>query len=176
MPIEPEISIRALTAADLESYRDIRLEGLRLSPEAFGSSYEEEIARPDAEFTRRLSQRPGTMFGAFAAGIAGPASLAGTAGCYLDNTLKSRHKLLLMGMYVRPAYRRLGLGARLVERVLRHGREIGGIAVIQLGVGCDNHAARALYERMGFKVYGIERKALKIGERFIDEELRAIEI
>jgi len=48
--------------------------------------------------------------------------------------------------------------------------------VVRLGVGCDNHAARALYEPMGFKVYGIERKALKIGGRFIDEELRAIEI
>jgi ribosomal protein S18 acetylase RimI-like enzyme len=120
------------------------------------------------------------MFGAFSAsaenGAAGPTSLVGTAGCYLDDTLKSRHKLHLVGMYVRPAHRRLGLGAKLVERVLRHAREIGGIVVVQLGVACDNHAARALYDRLGFKVYGIERKALKIGERFIDEELRAIEI
>ena len=176
MPIKPELTIRALTAADLESYRDIRLEGLRLSPEAFGSSYEEEIARPDEEFARRLAQGPGAMFGAFDPHASGPASLSGTAGCYLDNGLKSRHKLHLVGMYVRPAYRQLGLGAKLVERVLVHARKIGGIVMVQLGVGCDNYAARALYDRLGFKVYGIERKALKIGERFIDEELRAIEI
>lgn len=79
-------------------------------------------------------------------------------------------------MYVRPAYRGLGLGERLIERILQLAREIGGIAVVQLGVGCENHGARALYERMGFKVYGIERKALKIGDQFIDEELRAVEI
>jgi ribosomal protein S18 acetylase RimI-like enzyme len=115
------------------------------------------------------------MFGAFDAGVAAPANLVGTAGCYSDNAVKSRHKLLLVGMYVRPAYRRLGLGAKLIDRVLQHARGIGGIAVVQLGVGCDNHAARALYERMGFKIYGIERKALKVGDRYIDEELRALE-
>lgn len=175
MTTDPELSIRELAAADVESYRDIRLEGLRLSPEAFGSSYEEEVSRPAGEFARRLLLRPGVMFGAFDAGVAAPANLVGTAGCYSDNAVKSRHKLLLVGMYVRPAYRRLGLGAKLIDRVLQHARGIGGIAVVQLGVGCDNHAARALYERMGFKIYGIERKALKVGDRYIDEELRALE-
>jgi ribosomal protein S18 acetylase RimI-like enzyme len=79
-------------------------------------------------------------------------------------------------MYVRPAYRGLGVGESLIERILQYARTTGGFAVVQLGVGSDNHAARTLYERMSFKTYGIERNALKIGERFIDEELRAIEI
>jgi len=153
LTIDRQLSIRELTLADASSYRAIRLEGLRLAPEAFGSSYEEEISRSDEEFARRITGRPGIMFGGFDPGAAG-----------------------LVGMYVRPAYRGRGLGARLIERILQHARQIGGIAVVQLGVGCDNHAARALYDRMGFKTYGIERKALKIGERFIDEELRAIEI
>ncbi len=173
MTIDQQLSIRELTLADASSYRDIRLEGLRLAPEAFGSSYEEEISRSDEEFARRITGRPGIMFGGFDPGAGG---LVGTAGCYCDNAVKSRHKLHLVGMYVRPAYRGRGLGAGLIERILQHARQIGGIAVVQLGVGCDNHAARALYDRMGFKTYGIERKALKIGERFIDEELRAIEI
>jgi len=176
LSIEPELSIRRLTAADLESYRDIRLEGLRLNPEAFGSSYEEERARPAEEFVRRLSRGPGAMFGAFFSEAIGRTDLVGTAGCYLDDTIKSRHKLLLVGMYVRPRYRRMGLGGRLAGCVLEHARKTPGIVVVQLGVACDNHAARALYDRLGFKVYGIERKALKIGERFIDEELRALEI
>jgi len=173
LTIDRQLSIRELTLADAHSYRDIRLEGLRLAPEAFGSSYEEEISRSDEEFARRITGRPGIMYGGFGPGAAG---LVGTAGCCCDNAVKSRHKLHLVGMYVRPAYRGRGLGARLIERILLHARQIGGIAVVQLGVGCDNHAARALYDRMGFKTYGIERKALKIGERFIDEELRAIEI
>lgn len=160
----------------MASYRDIRLEGLRLSPEAFGSSHEEEASRDDEEFARRLERPPGIMFGAFDGDVAGLASLVAIAGCYCDNTLKSRHKLLLVGMYVRPAYRRLGLGARLIGRIMQHARNTEGVAVIQLGVACDNHAARELYEKMGFAVYGIERKALKVDGKFIDEELRAIEI
>ncbi len=162
--------------ADLETYRDIRLEGLRLSPEAFGSSYEDEVARPAADFLGRLSQRPGAMFGAFLDGDRGDEILAGTIGCYAEASIKTAHKLFLVGMYVHPAYRRNGLGAKLVERVLIHARSIGGIAVVQLGVACDNQPAPALYERMGFKVYGIERKALKVNGRFLDEELRAAEI
>ena len=47
------MSIRRLTPADVESYRDIRLEGLRLNPEAFGSSYEEERDRAAEEFVGR---------------------------------------------------------------------------------------------------------------------------
>ena len=138
MTIDRQLSIRELTLADAPSYRDIRLEGLRLAPEAFGSSYEEEISRSDEEFARRITGRPGIMFGGFdpgaagaagaAAGAAGAAGLVGTAGCYCDNAVKSRHKLLLVGMYVRPAYRGRGLGARLIERILQHAREIGGIA------------------------------------------------
>ena len=149
---------------------------MRLAPEAFGSSYEEEVSRSDEEFARRITGRPGVIVGAFDPSAARAARLVGTAGCYCDNTVKSRHKMLLVGMYVRPAYRGLGLGESLIERILQYARKTGGFAVVQLGVGSDNHAARALYERMGFKTYGIERKALKIGERFIDEELRAIEI
>jgi RimJ/RimL family protein N-acetyltransferase len=169
------LPIRALDAGDAESYRDIRLEGLRLAPEAFGSSYEEEIFLSDAEFAERLTQRSAIRFGAFDESASGPARLVATAGCFRDDSLKSRHKLLLVGMYVRPAWRGRGLGARLIERILQHARGLQDIAVVQLGVGTENHPARSLYERMGFKVYGIERRALKIGGRFIDEELRALE-
>jgi ribosomal protein S18 acetylase RimI-like enzyme len=90
--------------------------------------------------------------------------------------VKTSHKLLLVGVYVRPVYRGRALGERLVERVLQYARELGDIAVVQLKVACDNRAACALYERMGLSVYGIERKAIRLGARFIDEELRAIEL
>jgi ribosomal protein S18 acetylase RimI-like enzyme len=77
---------------------------------------------------------------------------------------------------VRAAFRGRGLGERLVARVLQHARELGDVRVVQLKVACDNRAACALYDRMGLTIYGIERKAIKLGERFIDEELRAIEL
>lgn len=36
------MEIRLLTAADAAVYRHLRLEGLQMNPEAFGSSFEEE--------------------------------------------------------------------------------------------------------------------------------------
>ena len=172
MPTGEGIIIRALTGADAEAYRTIRLEALRQAPDAFASSYEEESARPIEIFQERLVGKFGGV--TFAAIVDG--EIAGTAGGVREDRLKTRHKLLLVGVYVRPAWRSRGLGERLVERVLQHARELGDIRVVQLKVACDNRPASALYERLGLTVYGIERKAIKLGERFIDEELRAIEL
>jgi hypothetical protein len=49
--------------ADATLYRDIRLEGLRRNPEAFGSTFEAEDARPLAFFSERLGGS--AAFGAF---------------------------------------------------------------------------------------------------------------
>jgi ribosomal protein S18 acetylase RimI-like enzyme len=166
------IIIRALSAADAEAYRAIRLEALSLVPDAFASSYEEESARPLETFRERLAGKfGGITFAAFVG-----SEIAGTAEALREDRLKTRHKLLLVGVYVRPACRGRGLGEMLVGRVLQHARELGDIAIVQLKVACDNRPACALYDRLGLRVYGIERRAIKLGERFIDEELRAIEL
>ncbi len=39
-----------------------------------------------------------------------------------------------------------------------------------------NAPAQCLYKRMGFQVYGTERRALKVGDRFYDEELMALDL
>ena len=166
------IIIRALSAADAEAYRAIRLEALQPAPDAFASSHEEESARPLEVFQERLAgEFGGITFAAFVDG-----EIAGTAGGVREDRLKTRHKLLLVGVYVRPAWRGRSLGEQLVGRVLQHARELGDIRIVQLKVACDNRPACALYERLGLTIYGIERRAIKLGERFIDEELRAIEL
>jgi hypothetical protein len=52
-----QIQVRRLTSADAALYRDIRLEGLRCSPEAFGSTFEAENARPLTSFSELLGGR-----------------------------------------------------------------------------------------------------------------------
>lgn len=50
--------VRRLRADETAAYRDVRLRALLRAPEAFGSTYEESVARPDAvwaEFTLRLA-------------------------------------------------------------------------------------------------------------------------
>src|SRR5215472_16928766 len=123
------IEIHRLTSADAVAYREIRLAGLRDSPEAFGSTFIRESTQPLAWFCDRLSNS--AVFGAFQL-----ASLLGVAGLAIREGEKERHKGLLWGMYVRPDARKAGLGKRLVEAVIDHART--HVEVIQLSVISEN--------------------------------------
>lgn len=75
------------------------------------------------------------------------------AGFALARATLDEGELLLIG--VRPAFRRRGTGAALMDAVLAEGRT-RGVARLHLEVR-DGNAARALYERMGFAEVGRRR-------------------
>lgn len=161
---DAEVGIRRLLPADAALYREIRLEALELVPEAFGSTFARESARPLTWFATRLDDA--AVFGAFAAG-----DLAGTAGFFARQGDKEAHKGALWGMYVRPGARGTGLGRRLVEAVVEHARR--RVELLQLTVVSGNEPARRLYAKLGFVEYGIEKNALKQDGRYWDEILMA---
>jgi len=111
-----QIQIRRLTPADAALYRDIRLEGLRRNPEAFGSTFEAETAKPLTFFSERLGGS--AAFGAFH-----DSELVGIAGLLIRDGRKEAHKGLLVGMYVRPSARKAGVGRRLVETIIEFARQ-----------------------------------------------------
>ncbi|MGO4127287.1 N-acetyltransferase family protein [Inquilinus sp. YAF38] len=156
--------IRRLEAADAAAYREIRLEGLERHPEAFGSTYEAEAALSPEDFVRRVTEVP-----TFAAERDG--RLLGLVGLARESGVKRRHRGTLIRMYVRPEARGSGAADALVEAVLDHARAEGLDAVL-LAVITEAEPARRLYERHGFKVYGVEPGALRIGDRAYDDELR----
>jgi RimJ/RimL family protein N-acetyltransferase len=150
--------------ADAALYRDIRLEGLRCNPEAFGSTFEAEDARPLAFFSERLGGS--AAFGAFHG-----SELVGIAGLLIREGQKEAHKSLLVGMYVRPSARKSGVGRRLVETIVEFARH--RVELVQLSVVSENEQARRLYKRLGFVEYGLEKNALKQDGRYYDEVLMA---
>jgi ribosomal protein S18 acetylase RimI-like enzyme len=150
--------------ADAASYRDIRLEGLRCDPEAFGSTFAAENARPLTFFSERLDGS--AAFGAFHG-----SELVGIAGLLIHEGQKEAHKGLLVGMYVRPNARQAGVGRRLVETIIEYARR--RVELVQLSVVSENEQARRLYERLGFLEYGLEKNALKQDGRYYDEVLMA---
>ncbi|MFI5015053.1 MAG: GNAT family N-acetyltransferase [Hyphomicrobiales bacterium] len=75
-------------------------------------------------------------------------------------------------MYVRRDGRGTGLAASLVQRVVEQAR--GLVEEICLRVVASNAAAYRLYSIAGFKQYGLERRALKIGNEYYDEVLMAL--
>ena len=161
------LEIRRLTSADAVAYREIRLAGLRDSPEAFGSTFVRESTKPLAWFCDRLSSS--AVFGAFQS-----TTLLGVAGLAIREGEKERHKGLLWGMYVRPDARKAGVGKRLVEAVIDHART--HVEVIQLSVISENEPARRLYAGLGFVEYGLEKDSLKQNGRYYNEILMALDL
>jgi RimJ/RimL family protein N-acetyltransferase len=159
-----DIEIRQLTPGDAAVYRSIRLEGLKQSPEAFGSTFEAEFTKPLAWFFERLSSS--VVFGAIIDG-----KILGVAGFAVRREEKEAHKGLLWGMYVRPEARGAGIARRVVEAIIAYARP--SVELIQLSVVVGNEQARRLYARLGFVEYGIEKNSLKYGGRYYDEILMA---
>jgi ribosomal protein S18 acetylase RimI-like enzyme len=159
-----DVQIRRLTPEDAALYRDIRLEGLRVNPEAFGNTFEAESMRPMTLFEERL--RDSEILGAFDG-----SAIVGIAGLLVGKGPKETHKGLLVGMYVRPDARNRSVGRRLVEAVIDIARK--RVELLHLTVVSDNESARRLYARLGFLEYGIEKKALKQDGRYYDEVLMA---
>jgi RimJ/RimL family protein N-acetyltransferase len=159
-----DVHIRQLTPADAAAYRAIRLAGLKQNPEAFGSTFETEFAKPLAWFFGRLSES--TVFGAFC-----DREILGVAGFAARTPQKEAHKGLLWGMYVRPEARGTGVAGQLVEEVIDFARS--RVELLQLSVVAGKERARRLYARLGFVEYGIERNSLKHNGRYYDEILMA---
>ncbi len=51
-----EIIIRHSTPADVDSFRELRLEALKNHPTAFGADYEEYAARPNEYWQKRTPE------------------------------------------------------------------------------------------------------------------------
>jgi RimJ/RimL family protein N-acetyltransferase len=160
------IKVRRLEAHDVASYRELRLEGLKNHPEAFGSSWEYEADKPASWWAERLETN--TLLGGWIDG----SPLVGVAGFRVQDAAKLRHKGVLWGMYVRPDARGTGLAAALVQRVVEQARAL--VEEISLKVVASNAAAYRLYSTAGFKQYGLEQRALKVGGEYYDEAFMAL--
>jgi RimJ/RimL family protein N-acetyltransferase len=164
--------IRRLNPADVMVYRQIRLNALRVCPQAFGSAYAAEKKRPLKAFEERLlPQRFTGIFGAFVEG-----RLVGVVGLVRETRQKERHKANIYGMFVAAAHRRRGIGRALMERALDSARHIRGLRQIRIGVVSTNKPAVRLYESLGFRVYGEEKDALRVGGKFYDELFLAVRL
>jgi ribosomal protein S18 acetylase RimI-like enzyme len=159
--------IRPLRQDDLPLYRPVRLEALRLHPEAFGSSFEEEQGD---DLSRMIGKAPSVTLGGFAED-----RMIGTAALLVSPKLKQRHKGHVVGVYVVPSWRGSGLAQALLDRLIVHARA-NSLVLLTLAVTAGNAAASRLYLRSGFTLYGVEPLSLRIGSDLLDEELLALRL
>jgi len=159
------VEIRFLTADDAAEWKRLRVEALERAPQAFSASLEEYQSLSIDEVKRRLwSAEDAFVLGAFDQG-----RLLGMAGFYREKGPKTRHKGRVWGVYVSPEARGKKLGRRMMDKLLQRGAGIDGVEQILLSVTAQA-AAVSLYRALGFESFGREPRALRIGDRFIDEE------
>ncbi|WP_336787167.1 GNAT family N-acetyltransferase [Paenibacillus sp. MMO-177] len=160
------MDIRTLTEADVEAYHELRLQSLLESPEAFLTTYEIQVVRSLTEIASQLKpDEERFTLGAFHAG-----KLVGMVTFVRESKPKISHKGNVYAMYVAPEARGRGTGKRLLTELINKASNLDGLEQINLNVISDNAAAKALYASCGFKVFGIERNAMKSQEQYWDEE------
>lgn len=157
--------IKILAAEDAENYRTLRLEALKNNPEAFSSSYEEESVLPISAFEKRLHSSDSYIFGAFS-----DTRLVGTVTLVIESKRKLQHCGTIYAMYVSVESRQNGIGKTLMVNALEKARQLKTIEQVYLTVVTENYKAKRLYKALGFQVYALERKALKIAHTYYDEE------
>jgi RimJ/RimL family protein N-acetyltransferase len=156
------MEIRVLTGRDASPCRLLRLEGLREFPTAFASSYDEESEIAVGTVAERMEpSENGAVFGA----VDEEGVLVGMVGIQRESRSKLRHKALIWGMYVTPAYRERGTGSRLLISVLDYAAtSMPGLRQINLWVNVKNASAIEIYRRTGFEPCGVERAFLMVDD------------
>ena len=138
------MTVRRATLGDEPILRELRLLALSDTPDAFGSTYDRELARTEADWRRWLA--PGATF--ILDDGEGPRGLV--AGMHDAADPEIVH---LMAMWVHPGLRRSGASDALVAAVLAWARDEHA-RVVRLAVIGANVPARRCYERNGFRATG----------------------
>jgi ribosomal protein S18 acetylase RimI-like enzyme len=140
------LAVRRAVPGDEPILRTLRLEALAEAPEAFGSTYERELARTTADWQRWLT--PGVTFI-----LEDESSPRGLVAGMLD--VHKAGIVHLMAMWVDPSLRGSGAAGSLVAEHLAWARAAGA-RFVHLDVFATNERARRLYERHGFRITGRE--------------------
>lgn len=160
------LEIIQLRADEWPLYKQIRVEAVTDSPQAFGSNREQQLAHPDSFWQQRLEdagrgERQWLLFARLGA------DLVGMIGAYRDEN--DPREATVISVYVTPAARGKGISHRLMRAILDELRK-AAVHKVWIGVNIEQKAALHLYQKTGFVVERSERNRMGDGQ-FHDEYL-----
>jgi ribosomal protein S18 acetylase RimI-like enzyme len=156
-------SIVSADNVDWFSYRDFRLEALQTEPQAFGSSYNDQVNRKNEEWQHNLKryiQGNGNWMFFATQGL----NLIGMMGAFQTDADRKNNTAQIIAVYVKREFRGKGVGKKLMKALLEELAK-AKIKKVKLSVNVEQVAAVKLYENFGFKVVSKEDQILGDGQK-----------
>lgn len=102
--------------------------------------------------------------------------VAGNCQVRINTNLKTKHRGSI-GIALMKKYWNLGIGSIFFEEMIAFAKEKPGVTQLELEFVEGNTRARALYEKMGFRIYGVRPNAIKLKDgRLLNEYLMMKEL
>jgi ribosomal protein S18 acetylase RimI-like enzyme len=158
-----EVVVRRLLADDVERFRQVRLAALKDSPDAFGETLQDASSTDWQVRTTNGAMLPDRAVFIVLAG-------ALPVGMIFVKCAAPPEPAFLGGMWVRPEFRRRGLGRSLVRKALDF-LHSSGQAEVSLWVTRGRDSVVAFYRSLGFRDTGT-MSSLRPGSDLIIDELR----
>lgn len=163
--------IRQLGPDDSRAYFQIRLDGLKLNPEAFGTGAEDWAKATDDQVRSLLtkSSQDDFVLGEFLDDV-----LVGVVGLKREKKHSVGHKGTIWGLMVLPEFRNRGVGTSLLQKLIAMAEQHPELHYVRAVVTLSELNARRIFESCGFTTYGVEKHGIKEGSRFLDQAFMAL--
>ena len=151
------MTVAVLTPSNAAQYKALMLLAYEHAADAFTSTPEERAKESDEWWLKRIAHPEGlaVAFGDFDGN-----DLVGTVALEFSAKPKTKHKALIVGMYVLPSGRGKGTARALLQAAIQFCASRGHIRAMQLEVTEGNAPAVNLYQSLGFTAYGVEPMAV----------------
>lgn len=163
-----DIRLGEIPPEDWRMYRNLWLEALQETPQAFLATYEEEQYTPDEKWQSRIEKvrKAETQVMVFAYR---EKELIGMMGAYINNNPKVKHIADVWTAYVKIEHRKKGVAKKMMVELLKKVEARPDIKKIKVGSIQSQHLAVNLYKEFGFEMIGIYKQEIHVGDKFYDE-------
>lgn len=131
--------------ADWEKFKELRLEALKTDQNAYGSSYDEEILKPDSRWKEDLTRKEKPLF---FIRLDGGEYIGMTGAKPVD---EEEDVYMLIAVYIKKEYRGKGLAVELISNIEKDLKD-RGVKEVDLIVNKEKVEAVGLYKKLGYKV------------------------
>lgn len=147
--------MRILKSYDVDDIYNLTNEMLNNSPSSFPDSVDENFLSKDF-FMNYINGYPNSII----IGYFHNNKLVGMIGVYKFELKKTSHRGCIWNVYLKQEFRGRGIASKLLKECIKYADKIG-IETLVLNVSQSSKDAIKLYKKFGFKVFGIEKDAIR---------------